>query len=286
MVLVNSLIVVIIILIAAIFINKHFLQRRIDAENYANNQMVARLSSIRREKLSLKNQMLHFDGNTDVHHHGLRKAKHVLNDIFSEYKDNHTIEHFEIIGTDKLAVKHPLFENMRPFDYVVISDKGIFNIDVKSWKQKTFYHFTIDPKADLPPERIDLNQIVGRYVATQYHSQFQSSRPSTYTFTEQIKQHSVIYDFYDYDPYETAAVKTRELENKLDQNLSSKIKSVGLVYFTDGSVNIIEGPKEKENNAETVSSKSSLRNVIGETINQSKTGLSNEEFDNIVAQFH
>ena len=82
--------------------------------------------------------MLHFDGNNDSNHHGLRKAKQNLKDILEQYKTAGTIKAYDIIATGNLAVKHPLFEYARAFDYIVITDKGVFNINVKNWKQKRF----------------------------------------------------------------------------------------------------------------------------------------------------
>ncbi|MDN8848984.1 hypothetical protein Q0M30_19370, partial [Staphylococcus aureus] len=77
---------------------------------------------------------------------------------------------------------------------------------------KTFYHFTPDSaeQSEIDKEN-SVHQIVGRYIANQFHGQFHSSRSTTYTFIERIKNNSVIYDFYNYDPYEQASKNTQAL---------------------------------------------------------------------------
>lgn len=281
------LLVIIILLIIVAIINHRVMQQKLDTEIYAKDQLVTKISTVTRENTHLKNQMLRIDGNNDTHHHGLRKAKQDLYEILEQYKQEGKIQHYAIIATGNLAVKHPLFEFARTFDYVVISEKGIFNINVKNWKQKTFYHFTVDPTLENQSNKENtVNQTVGRYIAEQYHSQFQSSNKATYTFIERIKNNSVIFDFYNYDPYEQAAKNTKELEAKIAERLNHNIKSIGLVYFTDGSVNLIDGPTVREEYAETVSSKSSLKEIIGGTINEAEEALTKEQYDKLVARFH
>ena len=232
-------------------------------------------------------QMLNIDGNNDTHHHGLRKAKQDLNSILNQYKNEGVIQHFDIIATGNLAVKHPLFEYARTFDYVVITEKGIFNINVKNWKQKTFYHFTADTTNSNESKVNDnIDQTVGRYIANQFHSQFQSTRSTTYTFIERIKNNSVTYDFYNYDPFEQSSINTQALEAKIYEKLNQQIKNIGLVYFTDGSVNIIDGPSTRGDYVETVSSKSSLQQIIGDTVQSTDQALTKKQYDKLVARFY
>ena len=49
-----------------------------------------------------------------------------------------------------------------------------------------------------------------------------------------------------------------------------KFKVLGVIYFSDGSVNIIEGADEREKYIDTVSTKSSLESVINNAIELSK----------------
>lgn len=263
------------------------MKHKLDTEIYSKNQLVNKISMVTSENTHLKNQMLDIDANNDTYHHGLRKAKQVLNEILSQYKTDAQIKFYDIIATSNLAVKHPLFEYARTFDYIVITDKGLFNINVKNWKQKTFYHFNADSNLETLSNNDDtVNQTVGRYIANQYHSQFQTTRKTNYTFIERIKNNSVIFEFYNYDPYEQSSQNAKVLEDKINEHLKRQIKSIGLVYFTDGSVNIIDGPAIRGNYAETVSSKSSLKEVIGETLASSNESLTEEQYNKLVNYMH
>ncbi|WP_210136356.1 NERD domain-containing protein [Staphylococcus sp. GDK8D68P] len=281
------LIVIIILLIVIVIIDHRVMQNKLETETYSKDQLVTKISTVTRENTQLKNQMLNIDGNNDTHHHGLRKAKQDLNSILNQYKNEGVIQHFDIIATGNLAVKHPLFEYARTFDYVVITEKGIFNINVKNWKQKTFYHFTADTTNSNESKVNDnIDQTVGRYIANQFHSQFQSTRSTTYTFIERIKNNSVTYDFYNYDPFEQSSINTQALEAKIYEKLNQQIKNIGLVYFTDGSVNIIDGPSTRRDYVETVSSKSSLQQIIGDTVQSTDQALTKEQYDKLVARFY
>lgn len=281
------LIVIIILLIVIVIIDHRVMQNKLETETYSKDQLVTKISTVTRENTQLKNQMLNIDGNNDTHHHGLRKAKQDLNSILNQYKNEGVIQHFDIIATGNLAVKHPLFEYARTFDYIVITEKGIFNINVKNWKQKTFYHFTADTTNSNESKVNDnIDQTVGRYIANQFHSQFQSTRSTTYTFIERIKNNSVTYDFYNYDPFEQSSINTQALEAKIYEKLNQQIKNIGLVYFTDGSVNIIDGPSTRGDYVETVSSKSSLQQIIGDTVQSTDQALTKEQYDKLVARFY
>ena len=76
----------------------------------------------------------------------------------------------------------------------------------------------------------DVNQIVGHYVSKQYHSQFDSPRSEIYTFVEKIQNNRVIYEFYDRDPYEQAAINSKVL--KMVLKIISIIKYKASVSFT------------------------------------------------------
>ncbi|MBF7018801.1 hypothetical protein ISO99_02655 [Staphylococcus sp. 18_1_E_LY] len=281
------LLIIIFLLIIALFFDHRFMQNKLDTETYAKNQLVRKISTVTSENTTLRNQMLNFDANNDKHHHGIRKAKQDLTDIMAKLVDNHQLANFEIISTSNLAVRHPLFEYARHFDYIVITEKGLFNIDVKNWKQKTFYHFNVDPEQESDNSMSDKteDQIVGRYIANKFHSQFNSTRMTSYTFIERIKKNTVIFDFYSQDPYKEAAYNTKMLQEKIKENVHHNINNVGLVYFTDGSVNLIDGPTEREKYVETVSSKSNLKHIIEETVTSADESLSKEQFDRLVARF-
>ena len=281
------LLIIIFLFIIALFLDHRFMQNKLDIETYAKNQLVRKISTVTSENTTLRNQMLNFDANNDKHHHGIRKAKQDLTDIMAKLVDNHQVANFEIISTSNLAVRHPLFEYARHFDYIVITEKGLFNIDVKNWKQKTFYHFNVDPEQENDNNMSDKteDQIVGRYIANKFHSQFNSTRMTSYTFIERIKKNTVIFDFYSQDPYKEAAYNTKMLQEKIKENVHHNINNVGLVYFTDGSVNLIDGPTEREKYVETVSSKSNLKHIIEETVTSADESLSKEQFDRLVARF-
>lgn len=283
------LIVIIVLLIIAIMIEHHVLQNKLETEQYAKNQVVTKVHSITAENTELKSQLFDSGMDANSHHYGIRKAKHDLTEILNGLKNQRHIARYEIIATDRFAVKHPLFEDVRHFDYIVLTDKGIFNLDIKHWKQKTFYHFTVGGNdKQLSEQHQDLTdeQHVGHYIAEQYHSQFKSPNEATYTFVEQIKNNKVSYQFYDYDPYEKAKQSNKDISEKVSAYLKQSIPSIGLVYFTDGSVNIIDGVYRSNANTETLSSKSSLEHVITETVDNQTEAISKSQFDDLLQHIH
>lgn len=74
-------------------------------------------------------------------------------------------------------------------------------------------------------------------LASNIKDQFNSSRKSIYTFTETVQPNRVIYDFYDYDPYQLAA-NTKALKDHIETgNLT--LKSKVPVLFTLVMVQLI-----------------------------------------------
>lgn len=239
------LIIIIVILILAFVLNQRYMQDRIDTEVYAKNQMVSKNSLLSKENLELKNKIL--SSNNEISPHSKRNAKRELQDILDRFKALGKLKYYNIITTSNLATKHPLFEYARTFDYIVVSDVGLINIDVKSWKQKTFYHFDLPTSDHLEGDNQSVEQIVGHYISKQYHSQFDSNRNEIYTFIEKIQNNRVIYEFYQHDPYEQAAINAKILKDGIEKYFNHKVQSIGVIYFSDGSVNIIEGVKKEKN---------------------------------------
>ena len=118
------LLLIIVLLIIIVFIDHRVMQNKLETETYAKDQLVTKISTVTRENTNLKNKMLDIDSNNDTHHHGLRKAKQDLSVILNEQKEQGVIAYFDIIATGNLAVKHPLFEYARAFDYIVFTEKG------------------------------------------------------------------------------------------------------------------------------------------------------------------
>ena len=215
------LVAIIILMIVALFVSRSIMQHRLDTEVYSKNQLVSKVNTLRSEVTSLRNEMIN-DNNHQQHHYGIRKAKQALTDILEKFKEEGKINFFTIFSTGNLAVKHPLFEQLRTFDYIVITDKGLLNIDVKNWKEKLLSFQCRSGKRN-KTESESLDQIIGHYIADQYQSQFQSSRRDVYTFTEKIKNNRVEFDFYDYDPYLAAAVNSKELKDAYEKTLIRKL---------------------------------------------------------------
>lgn len=284
MTLIIILLVIIVVLILAFILNQRYMQDRVDTEMYARNQMVTKNAMLSNENLELKNQML--SSNNDVSSHAKRNAKHVLTSILDKYKEQGNLKYYDIITTSNLATKHPFFEYARTFDYIVVSDVGLINVDVKNWKQKTFYHFDAPVSDEMTIESSDVNQVVGHYISKQYHSQFDSPRSDIYTFIEKIQNNRVVYDFYDHDPYEQASINSKILKDGIENHFNHKVQSIGVVYFSDGSVNIIEGTEEREQYVDTVSTKSSLEAVIKNAIDLSKHPLSEDQVTKIIESFN
>ena len=122
------LIVIIVILILAFILNQRYMQDRVDTEVYARNQMVTKNATLSNENLELKIKCLVLIMML-VH---MQSAKHVLTSILDKYKDEGKLKYYDIITTSNLATKHPFFEYARTFDYIVVSDVGLINIDVKT----------------------------------------------------------------------------------------------------------------------------------------------------------
>lgn len=276
--------VIIIILIIAIVLNQRYMKDRVETEEYARNQLIAKNSTLSEENLALKNQML--SSNNDVGHHAFKNAKRELQKILDRFKNNGRLKTYSIVSTNNLAVKHPLFEYARSFDFIIVTDVGLINVDVKNWNQKTFYHFDVpDKHFEEKNHPYDTDQIVGHYVSSRYHSQFNTTRTGVYTFTEILQDNRVIYEFYDQDPYQQAANNAKALKDQIESDYQFKIQSIGVVYFSDGSVNIIEGSDESDKYVDTVSTQSSLEKVIEDAIQLSKHPLNDEQVQEISESF-
>lgn len=276
--------VIIIILIIAIVLNQRYMKDRVETEEYARNQLIAKNSTLSEENLALKNQML--SSNNDVGHHAFKNAKRELQKILDRFKENGRLKTYSIVSTNNLAVKHPLFEYARSFDFIIVTDVGLINVDVKNWNQKTFYHFDVpDKHFEEKNQPYDTDQIVGHYVSSRYHSQFNTTRTGVYTFTEILQDNRVIYEFYDQDPYQQAANNAKALKDQIESDYRFKIQSIGVVYFSDGSVNIIEGSDESDKYVDTVSTQSSLEKVIEDAIQLSKHPLNDEQVQEISESF-
>lgn len=128
--------IIIIILIMAMVLNQKFMKDRVETEEYARNQLISKNSILSEENLSLKNQML--STNNDVGQHAFKNAKRELRKILNRFKEEGRLRSYTIVPTSNLAVKHPLFEYARSFDFIIITDVGLINVDVKNWNQKRF----------------------------------------------------------------------------------------------------------------------------------------------------
>lgn len=76
--------------------------------------------------------------NNDIGHHAYKNAKRELRKILDSYLENGKLKYYDIIVTSNLATKHPFFEYARSFDFIIVSDIGLINVDVKSWGEKHF----------------------------------------------------------------------------------------------------------------------------------------------------
>ena len=307
------LIIIIVALIGILVLNQRYSNSKIDTEVYARKQLIKKNKALSAENAELRSQML--SSNNDVGHHAYKNAKRELRKILDSYLENGKLKYYDIIVTSNLATKHPFFEYARSFDFIIVSDIGLINVDVKSWGEKTFYHFDVPDEHDteisnssftgsiqakhtdaspyyvggiaglLSGNKAKIDKVVGHYISQQYHDQFNSSRKSIYTFTETVQPNRVIYDFYDYDPYQLAANNAKALKDHIEQNFNFKVQSTGVIYFSDGTVNIIQGSEERDKYVDTVSTKSSLRRIISEAIELSKHPLNKEQVDQITAIF-
>ena len=276
--------IIIIILIMAMVLNQKFMKDRVETEEYARNQLISKNSILSEENLSLKNQML--STNNDVGQHAFKNAKRELRKILNRFKEEGRLRSYTIVPTSNLAVKHPLFEYARSFDFIIITDVGLINVDVKNWNQKTFYHFDVpDQHLEEGQPQYNTEKVVGHYISNRYHSQFKTTRSGVYTFIEILQDNRVIYEFYDHDPYDKAANNAKALKDKIENDYNFKIQSIGVIYFSDGSVNIIEGSDESDKYVDTLSTPISLEKVIEEAIDLSKHPLTDKQIEEISESF-
>ena len=276
--------VLIVILIGVMILNQRYMKDRVETEEYARNQLIAKNSILSEENLSLKNQML--STNNDIGYCAFKNAKRELKKILNGFKEHGRLKFYSIIPTSNLAVKHPLFEYARSFDFIIITDVGLINVDVKNWNQKTFYHFDVpDRHSEEGNYHFNSEKVVGHYVSSRYHSQFNTTRSGVYTFIEILQNNRVIYEFYDHDPYQKAANNAKALKDKIESDYNFKIQSIGIIYFSDGSVNIIEGSEERDKYVDTVSTPTSLEKVIEDAIQLSKHPLNDEQLSEISEGF-
>ena len=68
--------------------------------------------------------------NNDVGQHAF-KTPSELRKILNRFKEEGRLRSYTIVPTSNLAVKHPLFEYARSFDFIIITDVGLINVDVK-----------------------------------------------------------------------------------------------------------------------------------------------------------
>ncbi len=133
------LIIIIVALIGILVLNQRYSNSKIDTEVYARKQLIKKNKALSAENAELRSQML--SSNNDVGHHAYKNAKRELRKILDSYLENGKLKYYDIIVTSNLATKHPFFEYARSFDFIIVSDIGLINVDVKSWGEKTFYHF-------------------------------------------------------------------------------------------------------------------------------------------------
>lgn len=277
------LIIIIVVLTGILVLNQRYNNSKIDTEVYARKQLIKKNKALSAENAELRSQML--SSNNDVGHHAYKNAKKELRKILDSYLEEGKLKYYDIIVTSNLATKHPFFEFARSFDFIIVSDIGLINVDVKSWGEKTFYHFDVPDEHDTEMSNSNIEKVVGHYISQQYHDQFNSSRSAIYTFTETVQPNRVVYDFYDYDPYQLAANNAKALKDHIEQNFNFKVQSTGVIYFSDGTVNIIQGSEERDKYVDTVSTKSSLRRIISEAIDLSKHPLNKEQVNQITSIF-
>ncbi|MBO1199644.1 hypothetical protein J3T65_09570 [Staphylococcus simiae] len=273
------LLVIIVALIIIIILNQRYNNSKIETEEYARKQLIKKNKTLSNENEELRNQML--SSNQDVGHHAYKNAKRDLRHILDQYIEDGKLKYYEIVETSNLAIKHTLFDFARSFDFIIISDIGLINVDVKSWGEKTFYHFDVPDEHATDTNSNDVEKIAGHYISEAYHNQFNSPNSAVYTFTETVQPNRVVYDFYDYDPYQLAANNAKLLKDQLEQQLNFKIQSTGVIYFSDGTVNIIQGSQERDKYVDTVSTKSSLSSIINDAIELSKHPLDEQQVKNI-----
>ncbi len=106
----------------------------------------------------------------------------------SYLEKNGKLKYYDIIVTSNLATKHPFFEYARSFDFIIVSDIGLVNVDVKSWGEKTFYHFDVPDEHDTEMSNSNIEKVVGHYISQQYHDQFNHQESLSILLQKQFNQ--------------------------------------------------------------------------------------------------
>ncbi len=118
-----------------------------------------------------------------------------------------------------MAVKHPLFEYARSFDFIIITDVGLINVDVKNWNQKTFYHFDVpDQHLEEGQPQYNTEKLSVIILAIDIIVSLKQHVLVSILFIEILQDNRVIYEFYDHDPYDKAANNAKALKDKIEND--------------------------------------------------------------------
>ncbi|ARJ51774.1 hypothetical protein [Staphylococcus lutrae] len=267
-----------IILTLLCFLRIKFYQSQLEVESYTKTQLLNKISILKQERHQSKEKH-HLSTASTTYHLNLRNTKQILTQLLDEFKYTEKITDYHIITTSQIAPKNPLYALVTAFDFIVVTNIGLMLINIKSLKSKTFYHFAGQSQATNENE---LNQIVGHYLAHQYHQQFQSNLNTFYTFNEVVQENQITYVFQPYDPYQIAEKATHNIQEAIESLLEVPVSTMGIIYCVEQHAERIDGDAKPTGPVYTSENEHDLRSVIQHLIDTSHTQLSNTKRQQLV----
>ncbi|HEC2172641.1 TPA: hypothetical protein R1915_000692 [Staphylococcus delphini] len=271
------LVCILFILVLLTLLRLKFYQHQLEVEAYTKKQLLNKISILKQERYPFKGR-----ANTTTYHLNLRNTKQVLNQLLENFKSEDKITDFRIMTTSQIAPKNPLFSLVSEFDFIVVTNVGMIMINIKSLKSKTFYHF--EGKAPTTDEH-DLNQIVGHYIANQYHQQFQSALKTSYTFNEVITENKITYEFHEYDPYQLAEKASQNIQDAVEALVEVPVSTIGIIYCVDQLGERIEGDTKPYSRIYTSENEKDLQFAIQQLVDTSRTLLAHNKMQQIISAF-
>lgn len=103
--------------------------------------------------------------NNDVGYYVYKNVKRELCKILDSYFENGKLKYYDIIVISNLVIKYLFFEYVCLFDFIIVLDIGLINVDVKSWGEKIFYYFDVFDEYDIEISNSNIEKVVGYYIS-------------------------------------------------------------------------------------------------------------------------
>ncbi|AKS69359.1 hypothetical protein RN70_07470 [Staphylococcus schleiferi] len=252
-----------------------FYQNKLEVELYTKSQLLNKISKMKQEKHQFQTK----EKDSSEYHLDLRRAKQTLTQDLDALVDDEKIRHYRIFTTSQIAPKNTIYPFISQFDILVVTNIGLILLNLKALKAKTFYHF--EGRIPLKDES-DIHQIVGHYIAHQYHNQFQSELRTHYTFSENIHENEVTYQFNKYDPYEMAEKATQNLQMHFESLVDVPVSTIGVIYCAKQNGERIDGDATPYSQVYTCENNQDFQNALQQFIATTHTNLSDASYEQVI----